>query len=275
MQIRLCQHQRLVALVLLLSVLVPAPLVLAGNPNPGVAPPNARPHGKSYAEWSAAWQSWVLAQPVAVNPILSDPTGAQCAQGQGSVWFLGAAITFTGEPLPPVTRTCTMPTGTALLFPILNGFEDNNGASGADIRSPEQLNTDCNKKIQDPATLFVTIDGRDLTNLKAYKIPERTFFFYILEDSLRAYIESLFPGLVLTKSPPPPGAVSCGYYVMLNPLAKGTHTLHFGGRTASFSVDATYTLNVVPAGKFKQAAGDHAKPKHRKTEHRRHGTHRH
>src|SRR5436853_3928133 len=29
-----------------------------GNPNPGVLPPNSAPHGKTYAEWSAAWFKW-------------------------------------------------------------------------------------------------------------------------------------------------------------------------------------------------------------------------
>jgi hypothetical protein len=26
-----------------------------GNPNPGIAPINSKPHGKSYSEWAAAW----------------------------------------------------------------------------------------------------------------------------------------------------------------------------------------------------------------------------
>lgn len=87
----------------------------AGNPNPGVIPINAKPHGLSYREWSARWWDWVLSIPPSMNPNL-DTTGAFCTQGQsGHVWFL--AETFGGS----ATRTCAVPAGTMLFFPILNG----------------------------------------------------------------------------------------------------------------------------------------------------------
>src|SRR5262245_1862161 len=118
----------LVALVLLVSLVVPSATVMAKNAKPDVAPPGSSPYGRSYTEWSGAWHSWAFAQSFSVNP-LRDDTGANCAQGQrGSVWFLGARSSlFGGDPALPVTRACTIPAGKALLFPIVNAFADFNG----------------------------------------------------------------------------------------------------------------------------------------------------
>ena len=99
-----------------LMVLTTIAFAQGGNPNPRVLPVHSSPFGSTYGEWSARWWQWVLSVPAATNP-LNDTTGAQCAQGQtGKVWFL--AGTFVG----PVTRTCTVPQGKALFFPILNLF---------------------------------------------------------------------------------------------------------------------------------------------------------
>ena len=59
----------------------------------GPIPPNASPGGKSLSAWAAAWWQWALGTPAAHHPIL-DPTGADCAEGQGRhVWFLAGRST--------------------------------------------------------------------------------------------------------------------------------------------------------------------------------------
>jgi hypothetical protein len=61
---------------------------------------------------------WGLKEPADTNPILDD-TGADCRRNQhGNIWFL--AGTFYG---PPVERTCKIPAGKALFFPIANGYQ--------------------------------------------------------------------------------------------------------------------------------------------------------
>src|SRR5262245_18638881 len=82
--------------------------------NPGIAPIQSRPHGQSYSDWAAQWWQWALETPVSVNPVV-DKTGVHCAEGQSDhVWFLAGA--FGGGT---VKRTCTVPTGTALFFPLI------------------------------------------------------------------------------------------------------------------------------------------------------------
>src|SRR5262245_33149353 len=67
------------------------------------------------AELSAEWWQWTLSIPTSVNP-LTDTTGADCMVGQrGATWFLAGA--FAGGTF---TRTCSIPQGTMLFFPVIN-----------------------------------------------------------------------------------------------------------------------------------------------------------
>src|SRR5437660_12901041 len=85
----------------------------SGNPNPGVIPPQARAHGLSYGEWGAQWWRWAYSFPLAQFPPSQSGEG-DCSLGQsGPVWFLAGTV---GQG--PVTRSCTIPTGKALFFPI-------------------------------------------------------------------------------------------------------------------------------------------------------------
>jgi len=249
---RLVIHRRsLVVLVVLAALLLPGSAVFAQNRNPGVIPPHATAHGKSYEGWAETWWQWVFAQPASTNPIL-DTTGEHCAQGQqGHVWFLGASFPAFAK----VNRDCTIPTGTALFFPVLNGIADNNGEST--VFTKEQLQARCDSFVDNPATLAVTVDGKALTNLADYRIDD-TFFFYHADQS---FLEVLAPPGVLETTTPAPGAASCGYYVMLTPLSQGQHTLHIQATftDGTDAADATYNLTVVPAGHL-EAHGAQADP---------------
>jgi hypothetical protein len=75
--------------------------------------------GKTIGEWSAEWWKWAFAIPVSTNPISTNPMlGGDCAQGQkGPVWFL-AGVWQGGTAI----RSCTVPGGKYILFPIANSF---------------------------------------------------------------------------------------------------------------------------------------------------------
>src|SRR4051794_6421772 len=91
----------------------------ASAENLPIAPIQSHPHGQTYSQWAAEWWQWAFETPASVNPVL-DLTGEHCAEGQmDHVWFL--AGTFGTVPAS-VVRTCTIPTGTALFFPLINAF---------------------------------------------------------------------------------------------------------------------------------------------------------
>src|SRR5215813_2847791 len=90
----------------------------ADDANDRVYPPNAKPFGMTYGEWSGAWWQWALSIPAKAYPPM-DPDGAQCGTLQrGQVWFLA------GTGAGSVTRTCTIPSGRAILIPIINYLND-------------------------------------------------------------------------------------------------------------------------------------------------------
>jgi hypothetical protein len=81
-----------------------------------VIPADQVAFGNTYGEWASRWVQWVLSIPTGTNPAL-DTSGANCAQGQaGPAWFL--AGNFGGA----LTRTCTVPAGKALFFPLVDGL---------------------------------------------------------------------------------------------------------------------------------------------------------
>jgi hypothetical protein len=85
---------------------------------------------------AAQFVQWSLSIPTDVNPVL-DQTGEFCMVGQqGPVWFL--AGTFFGGT---VTRSCTVPEGTTLFFPVINGFAFNTPNCGqtGDIKTVRRL----------------------------------------------------------------------------------------------------------------------------------------
>jgi hypothetical protein len=97
--------------------------------------------------------------------------------------------------------------------------------------------------IDGATNLLVEVDGEPMKKLDrlqsevfAVALPEENTF-----DTLCASFGGVLAGIY---SP----AVDDGYYVQLKPLEVGNHTLHMHAEnpSASFSLDVTYSLTVVP-----------------------------
>ena len=87
------------------------------NDEASVASIQSEPGGQTYGRWAVEWWQWALGIPAAVNPGI-DTTGANCAQRQvDKVWFLAG---FFGSG--PVVRSCTVPDGLSLFFPLITIF---------------------------------------------------------------------------------------------------------------------------------------------------------
>ncbi len=204
--------------------------------NPGIAPPQSMPYGKSYAEWSAAWWQWALALPVTQNPFFdgaTEDTYGQCQNGangqSGPVWFLAGVINVSGTAV----RACTVPTGKALFFPVIN-------SECSTIEDPP-FHGDNYQELAECAPqyhaggLFAEIDGVPVKNLESYFFLSPMFDVQIPADNVWGK-----PGPATGKS------VSYGSWLMVRPLSRGTHVIHFGGTYTDydFTLDITYILNV-------------------------------
>ncbi|MCI0391245.1 MAG: hypothetical protein MOB07_21095 [Acidobacteria bacterium] len=231
--LKLCNTYRWGFIIVLLLVLgLPVsnstpPVQAQGNLNPGIIPNNAK-----YQKLSALWWQWALSAPAAVNPVV-DLTGVYCAQGQGvfsnNVWFL--AGTFGG----PATRTCTIPPGQTLFFPVLNilfGFPfDCNPASACDV---DLLRAQAAAAMDNPILLEASIDGIPVQELSSYRAISPVLGVMLPVGN----VIGLAPG---TYSP----EVSDGYWLLVTPLNKGSHTIHFKGiNNLNFETEVTYHITV-------------------------------
>jgi hypothetical protein len=200
--------------------------------------PSSTPFNTKFKQWSAQWWQFVLSFPGAENPFL-DPTGGRCMIGQrGPVWFLMSA---TGGS---VSRTCAIPTGKSLFFPIVNFANVNTpNLPGSSNQTAPELRADIAPCLDAVTALSVEVDGQQLINFDKkdkFRIKSKVF-----EAAIPA--NGFFPAGIYSP------AVDDGFYIMLKPLAPGQHTLHIAAARngcpsspAPFSVDVNYSLTVVP-----------------------------
>lgn len=177
--------------------------------------------GKTYGQWSAEWWQWAFSSEPA-KPV--EEGDIDCNDGQqGKVWFL--AGTFGGAP---VERTCItpIPQGKALFFPLVNLVFFNNPDENTTIPEKREILNSLIEGIT--CNLHSTIDD----------------------------IPTIFTSpIIRTQSPPlsfltDKEAISDGFWVMVPPLDKGEHIIHFTGGFCDspifgdFLADATYILTI-------------------------------
>lgn len=207
---------------LALLLIAPAAPAWAGNASPHA-------YGQTIGNWGQAWWQWALNFPAADNPILQDGA-VDCSAGQsGAVWYL--AGTFGGA----AERTCSVKRGKAILFPLINGIwwtpEDcagealcRAGVSGfSDAITSWTCTVDGTPCVWFAQVVRAQSDARPL-NLPAGSIA-------VTEFGYAAGVREI--------------SIADGYWVMLDPLPPGPHTVHFTAAAApDFSLDVTYHLTV-------------------------------
>jgi hypothetical protein len=182
---------------------------------------------------------------------------ADCSGGQsGPVWFLGGRYCVQGQTQQQcdnsvIKRSCTVPAGKSLYFPILNisclGIEAKNGActnpAGKNAAAfPAQIRTALEEHINRTTGFGLSVDGQAVTgNLKQeFRVQSPVYTVSTPANNL-LYAAGGEKFVV-------PGdywGVDDGVYVMLKPLSKGTHEIKFKGTFPQFpfSLDVTYTIN--------------------------------
>lgn len=197
--------------------------------------------GNALRNLAAEWWQWAFSIPPSENPLI-DPTGDNCVVGQrGAIWFLAGSLDGS-----PVTRSCSVPAGKAVFFPIANGaFFDSPNLCG---QGPEHLTV---AEMRDALAGFIAgltgvsaeLDGVPVAQV--HRVRSRVFEVALPEENIfdaPCADSGGFPAGIFSP------AVDDGYYVLLPPLAAGHHTLRFQAEhpEAGFAVDTTYDLTVVP-----------------------------
>jgi hypothetical protein len=187
--------------------------------------------GKAYPPpevLSGHWWQWALSIPAAINPV-ADATGEFAAVGQsGPVWYLAGNFGGTTE------RTITVPAEKALFFPILNYFAGGFLHPGDYPPGPIEYARELCKEAIDQATgMSCKVDGVTIPITAENRVQSDPCAVHLPADNLLQPAPATIPAMVAD-----------GYYALLEPLAAGTHTVHFAGTLGTFSLDVTYNITV-------------------------------
>jgi hypothetical protein len=246
---------------MLIALLLTVVIALSTTPNvlahhstsgyPQIISPHARVYGKTYGEWSARWWQWAFRLPVRnghgtfTHPLFVNSGKVDCSYGQaGKVWFLGGTFTTITGPNDTVVgianRSCRIPEGTTLFFPILNAEMDTiDMITGKPTNMPvRELRKVAREQMDKATNLAARIDGWPVRDLARYRVRSPVFAITLPKDNLYQYNE--IPVAAGTYYP----VVADGYFLMLAPLPVGKHTISFQGASPGFQLNVSYTITV-------------------------------
>ena len=178
--------------------------------------------------------------PGTTHPV-TDPTGKHCAISQdptSPVFFLAGTSGGIAK------RTCTIPAGKALFFPVINVASDNGGVPKQEWSTDAELEGFIKPWGQTVTSSYVVLDGVRYENLRPqYEVPI-TRFKYDVPAGDNIYTANGTQGVVGTVDP----SFATGIYILLAPLSPGKHTIRFGGQSkllsTPFVLDVSYDLTV-------------------------------
>jgi hypothetical protein len=183
---------------------------------------SSTPFGLSWEQWAIKWWKWIFSIPE-VNSPLEDLTGEKCSINQsGPIWFLA------GTPGGSAERSCSIPAGKAVMFPIIN-VECN---SVKDSNEEEEL-IRCVKSDVDTIRFFdATIDGILIPHLKQYRVRTPVFSVELPAENIQGVIAGSIR------------VISDGYYLLLKSMESGTHLIQFGGSCLAGTVHVGATWHI-------------------------------
>ena len=181
----------------------------SGQNSINIFPPESKPFELTYEEHVKNFWKWVLSIPQDKNP-WDDQTGENCAIDQletnSTVFYLSSNGGGKSE------RTCTIPAGKGLFIPV-SPFEISD--KEAPNRSIEDLYKIAKKDQDSVTSLYLKIGDKEYSrqDLEKYRNPTEEF-------------EVVFPNnAIFGATEGSSKAVADGYYVITEPLEKGTYTI--------------------------------------------------
>ena len=188
-------------------------LTVAVTNSLNIYPPNSKPYNLTYDSHAKNFWKWLLAVPASENPV-NDQTGEKCANGQlntnSSVFYLSFNNGGKSE------RTCTVPAGKALLIPVMQVEVSDKELPGASV---EELRSTAKKDQDSVNSLYLKIGDKEYSyqDLLKYRTQPTEPFKAIFPDN----------GIFGIAKGGPSKVVADGFYILTDPLAKGTYPIHF------------------------------------------------
>jgi hypothetical protein len=209
--------------------------------------------GETIAKWTQEWWKWALSLPSDANPFTHPDGSFAGMNNNGPIYFIAGQSQ---------TNEFNVPAGKPLLVPIRNfvdtppEFLPSGALSFTDPAIKGTESSNCAIFNRSISNLEADIDGKPISNLLSHL--ENTSFF----DAGTAAAGTLAVDPTYSLDVAPVGthldpAKSTGYWLMIDHLSPGEHTLHFAASWNSFnlsfgnvpnaagSLDVTDRINVV------------------------------
>jgi hypothetical protein len=190
-------------------------------------------YGKTIGNWGHAWWLWAFNIPKATNPLFKNGV-MDCSVAQtGNVWFLAGNFGEVSE------RSCTIPSGKALFFPLYNSVWWT-PAPGTDAGCKNEINCRqaVNQSVLGVKSYSCRIDGQPcIWRYPIVRSQSDNLPFTINPDSI---LVTEYEDLAGTRNT----SISDGYWVMIPPLKTGAHTIRFTAKATDFALDVTYKLTI-------------------------------
>jgi hypothetical protein len=225
-------------------------LMIAASSPAQVLPPSSLPYGLSYQEWSAKWWQWTLEQSTNHLEFVGGP--GICDGPAEKVRFLAGVYIPGSGGISIETRHVTITDKTPLFFPVLSIWVDNSGCPTFTSFTADELAATAAGEWSAVTVITCTIDGVAVAGLA-----NPTNSVYVVQAPAFSYTTARKDNLVadLFGEPCIPGettiypAVADGAYLMLSPLSRGKHTIHFVGVVGPVDApfvkdDITYDITV-------------------------------
>jgi hypothetical protein len=219
---------QLISCMVLFSFILPIN-VNALNFTSDFFPADSKPYGLTFEEWASKWWQWAYGQPKGSNPLVDDNRGNLCKNGQDSekVWYLAGTLVNNSE----VVRSCTVPLGKAILFPVSVAecsASKSNWWNNLFSNITEKLWKVCDAKI---VKLNTTVDGQ---TVKPVFVKSSKMFKLVLPPNNVKNIES-----------GEKEGVNKGYWLMIEPPPIGRHNItSIAVDSHNFRSHVTYYLTV-------------------------------
>lgn len=211
--------------------------------------PDSKPFGMSYEDHVQNYWKWILSLPTD-NSAYKDPTGEKCAVGQSN--SNSSVFNLAGGGGGKHDRTCKIPAGKGVLIPILHVELSDKEVPNAPVEELSRLATIDQNHV---TSLFLEINGEKIFDEKYPKGIENE------KNSTAAKyrthtgdFEVVFPTNALYGvSPGKSKVVADGFYIITEPLEKGTYNVVFKGTIfcelaecldVTFAQDMNYKLIV-------------------------------
>lgn len=237
------------SLISMVAAIMLAPIFSLGlsygqesSSQPKIFLPGSSPYGIPFKQWVGKWWQWYVSVPKTESPNHPDYPNhiakVNCAIRQNAsspIFFLFTPL--VDEPSPD--RTCDVPKDKAILLPIISGEADNGDPEQAD--KSDQGMSQTAKAGNDYGAISIKLDNTKLNFNEDPKFRAMSDFFNITLPEHNLWEEKEKPGTYK--------GITEGYFLLLNPLTPGNHTLYYEAATNPpnpnvYAQAVTYHLNV-------------------------------